>query len=448
MKLSIQDFRCFHAVHGIDVRPINLLVGENSAGKSSLLAAIRFLFEFSRRDAKASFNKDPFFLGSYDQIAHYRGGRFGRAKEFSFCLTDKLNRDNLVRRLRSIPQEQENLRFPDRFEFQVRFSNNRSQPAMSHISFKADRFAVEAKIGEGADIILKTPNLTVRLPREKIGRSSIDAFYYDMSYLDFAIRDARFVTQEEKVSKEALRELDALFEIYRLATRTFPPQVYASAPVRSKPERTYNPGEASPSPGGDHIPFVLAQIKSFEREEWADIIDRLEGFGRASGLFESINIRQLGNTEGGPFQLVVDLEGSRSNIIDVGYGVSQVLPIVTELIRGRPRTAFLFQQPEVHLHPRAQAELASFFCKVVSDRKHTLFVETHSDNLIDRFRMEAREGRVVKPSDISILFFERVGLDVSVHQITLDDLGNLHGAPPNYRKFFIDEEFRSLGAAT
>jgi predicted ATPase len=223
-----------------------------------------------------------------------------------------------------------------------------------------------------------------------------------------------------------------------------PREVIASAPVRSKPVRTYNPGDANIAPDGEHIPFILSQIKEFDKELWTDVVKTLDQFGEASGLFDDVNVRRLSNTESGPFQLIVTLGGSKANIIDVGYGVSQALPIITDLIRGKDRSMFLIQQPEVHLHPRAQAELATFFGQIVQRKHHTLFVETHSDYLIDRFRMEVRDGNL-NPDDISLLYFERTGLDVEIHSMTIDSAGNVRGAPTGYRQFFIGEELKSLG---
>jgi predicted ATPase len=178
---------------------------------------------------------------------------------------------------------------------------------------------------------------------------------------------------------------------------------------------------------------------------WTEVARTLSQFGKASGLFDTLTVKRLSNTESGPFQLMVTAGGLKSNIIDVGYGVSQSLPIITDLIRARERSMFLIQQPEVHLHPRAQAELSTFFSQVVKRKHHTLFIETHSDHLIDRLRMEVRDGRNIGPADLSILYFERKGLDVSIHSITVDENGNVRGAPSNYRKFFITEEMKSLG---
>ena len=89
----------------------------------------------------------------------------------------------------------------------------------------------------------------------------------------------------------------------------------------------------------------------------------------------------------------------------MGYGVSQLLPVVTELLREDAQLMFLLQQPEVHLHPSAQAALGSLFCQIASPDCQ-LVVETHSDHLMDRIRMDVRDGVTdLKPSDVSILFF-------------------------------------------
>ena len=176
----------------------------------------------------------------------------------------------------------------------------------------------------------------------------------------------------------------------------------------------------------------------------------LQEFGNESGLFDEITVKSLGKTSAAPFQIHVRKSKGKSkgpwrNLIDVGYGVSQTLPILTELLREDSSSTFLLQQPEVHLHPSAQAALGSLFCAVVEKMKQ-LIVETHSDYIIDRVRMDVRDpDTTLTPDDVSILFFERVGLDVKIHSIRIDDQGNIIGAPPSYGQFFINELNRSIG---
>ena len=167
-------------------------------------------------------------------------------------------------------------------------------------------------------------------------------------------------------------------------------------------------------------------------------------------MFDEITIKKLGRGDGDPFQVQIRkygkrAKGSRHNLIDVGYGVSQVLPVITELLRPDGPRMFLMQQPEVHLHPSAQAALGSLFCTVAATDRQ-IVVETHSDHLLDRVRMDVRDRKAkLKPEDVSILYFERTGLDVTIHSIRIDEQGNIIDAPNGYRQFFMEETARSLG---
>ena len=239
---------------------------------------------------------------------------------------------------------------------------------------------------------------------------------------------------------------DTAFPRFRRAGR----RPYASAPVRSKPRRTYDPARSISDPEGDHVPMYLANMYFQDKSGWTKLRHALENFGQASGLFDEIHIKQLGKRESEPFQVQVRkfgdrLKGPARNLIDVGYGVSQVLPVITELLRRDAPSMFLLQQPEVHLHPSAQAALGSLFCQIATSRRQ-LIVETHSDHLLDRVRMDIRDGQgELKPDNVSVLFFERGNLDVRIHSLRIDKKGNVLDAPSSYRKFFMTETQRSLG---
>ena len=161
---------------------------------------------------------------------------------------------------------------------------------------------------------------------------------------------------------------------------------FASAPVHSKPLRTYDPSDPTSEPEGANVPMYLSTAFFEDRKSWAALKNALEEFGHAAGLFDEISVRPLGKRGSEPFQVHVRKYGRRAkgpmrNLIDVGYGVSQVLPVITELFRERETPMFLLQQPEVHLHPSAQAALGSLFCRVAA-RDRQLVVETHSDHLV------------------------------------------------------------------
>ena len=280
------------------------------------------------------------------------------------------------------------------------------------------------------------------------------------------------VHKPEKDSPEVTAKGQKALENLRgTAVKSWFPKVFASAPVRSKPHRTYDPARPVHDPYGDYVPMLLAELSSQQPEVWNQLKQRLERFGQKAGLFDDICIQRFGNSNSNPFQVQVRKygkyksrthKGPERNLIDVGYGVSQALPIITELLRdavNHPKESeyprphqFLLQQPEVHLHPSAQAALGSLFCQLACPRRQ-LIVETHSDHLMDRVRMDVRDReRLIAqdgilrlhPEDVSILFFERCGLDVQIHSLRIDKEGNIVDAPDGYRKFFMEEMTRSL----
>ena len=81
-SITLKNFRCFREEQTARLAPLTLLVGENSTGKTSFMAMIRALWDVCYRDRVPDFKEDPYDLGSFDEIAHYRGGKGGRAVSF------------------------------------------------------------------------------------------------------------------------------------------------------------------------------------------------------------------------------------------------------------------------------------------------------------------------------------------------------------------------------
>ncbi|HCC28353.1 MAG TPA: hypothetical protein DEP97_14410, partial [Erythrobacter sp.] len=105
--------------------------------------------------------------------------------------------------------------------------------------------------------------------------------------------------------------------------------------------------------------------------------------------------------------------GLELSLKDVGFGYSQVLPIIIESVARPAESLTLIEQPEVHLHPRMQAKMADFFieCSGIrsdqrKDKRRNFVVETHSENFLKRLRRRIAEGSV-QPTDVAIYFFEK-----------------------------------------
>jgi predicted ATPase len=130
---------------------------------------------------------------------------------------------------------------------------------------------------------------------------------------------------------------------------------------------------------------------SDEAKRFKAFMDRV---GKSSGLFQSIDIKLFGTSDDAPFEVDAVLDDKALNLSWLGYGVSQSLPIFVELLDRPKKSWFAIQQPEVHLHPRAQASLGDVFFEMALLDGKRFVIETHSDFTIDRFRMNYRKRRV------------------------------------------------------
>ena len=446
-EISIENFRCFHEKQTARLSPLTLLVGENSTGKSSFLAMVRALAEFAYSYRVPDFKEDPYDLGSFDEIAHHRGGRAGRANTFKAGFRSNASDDK--------PETTNQ----GTFRFDVTFGKVGTAPVPVQKRFTRGDAWVEEHLEANRPHMLRIGNskgtwetrMPIQVSRflsQPIILPSIDAL---LSLMDQGT-GKQGGTQFTQIDGSLDPTPEDLELIRSAVDIEFRPPPFASAPVRSKPRRTYDPARPARDPEGDYVPMYLAETYFRDKQEWAALKDRLEQFGKSSGLFEEISIRPLGNKDSEPFQVQVKKPGASGrgpkgpwrNLIDVGYGVNQALPLITELLRPDPPPMFLLQQPEVHLHPSAQAALGSLFCHVAGPQRQ-MVVETHSDHLINRVRMDVRDGETdLKPEDVSVLYFQREDLDVRIHSLRIDDEGNILDAPDSYGQFFMDETTRSL----
>ncbi|MCY3822185.1 MAG: AAA family ATPase [Gammaproteobacteria bacterium] len=446
-EMVLRDVRCFEGVQRGILRPITLLVGENSTGKSTFLGCYSVLHRvLSEMDfvGRPDFNEEPFFLGSFRDIVRSRRGPSGRINRFQlgFVTTP-------VRRGSQVP-----------CRLLATFAEQGSQPVVSSFrwQFDAESF-LEARRGAEGETILRIPNHEVETEIPFMNA----VFLFDvLGEGELLLR--RWDTGTKPIVDYLEGLLDNQAESRRArSTRGLElwphlPDLIPVAPLRSKPKRTYDPVRETASPDGEHIPMLMMRLDHTAKSHWDALHGNLVEFGRQSGLFSDIKVKRHGKQMSDPFQLQVKVRsGSHANIMDVGYGVSQSLPILVDVMaaeepgrrsgsfrRGRGGRVFLLQQPEVHLHPRGQAELASLFVESFKRRGNHFLIETHSDYIIDRVRISVRKG-ILKPDEVSMIYFEPKGNAVKIHNMTLDKEGNLRGAPEEYREFFARETDQLLG---
>lgn len=430
MELIVENIRCFADRQTIPVKPLTLLVGENSAGKSTFLAALSAVSDPFGFPLRPRFNNAPYNLGNFDTIATQQNGKDEQAKSFTLGYKNGLVDDNDT--LQIVAAYRDDNGSVDVAQVEVQYQDY-------HVRFTftdADELQVTVIYNEQAE-----PKTYDFAPVSYAG----SAYAYGLSELLFSstlrLRSPRKVGRRP----DHVTMRNAIFNLTELLrTGSLPPTI-SVAPIRTKPKPIYTQIVEEFSPEGENIPFVLARLL-----QDASTRTVVEHFGQEAGLFSHLTVKQWGRKGNDPIQVMVTNTGrpasSANNWTDVGYGVSQALPLVVQSVLAAPKSRLLLQQPEVHLHPRAQAALGTLFVDLLVSSDKQFVVETHSDYILDRVRQEVARGKVAA-GDVSILYFEREKSGTRVYPIAVDNAGNIVNAPPSYRTFFLQEEINLFNRA-
>jgi hypothetical protein len=427
----VDNFRGFSEAL-IPMRDVSLMVGENSTGKTSLLSLVRIVasprfwynLDFDADDVRLGHFKDLVSVHSADQ-SYFRIG---------FADTTPLGR-------------QEN--GAPGIAFLMTFVETEGMPDLSKLSYLNYDQTVTVRVSKrGLSYkVAKSPEY-----------QSADEFARNLLRLwgnehKSEIQGTRaFVSRKELGSPIGLLDV-----IYRLQTKLrrgtsrrtaltipeFGTEFVWLAPIRSKPHRTYDEYKIEFSAEGDHTPYLIKKLlgSKLEAVKFKAFIERV---GKSTGLFESVSVRRYGRSKTSPFELDVVVNRKALSVSNVGYGVSQSLPVFVELFARTPGSWFAIQQPEVHLHPRAQAAIGDILYELATIESKGFLVETHSDYLIDRFRFNLKKGSR-KPS-AQILYFERCETGNRVYELEIGENGELPpDQPKGYRNFFVKEQLRVLG---
>jgi AAA15 family ATPase/GTPase len=438
------------------LKDVNFLVGENGTGKTSVLSIIRLLSDVQFW-LSLEFNTNGVTLGGFDDIS----SKFNQKKAFSIGLY----RDQMGLREKS---------GTTLLAFLMKFKEREGKPVLSEFSYLTDEQHVTTFITEDQirysyqylPTLLEAPinsasffqkwlsddekeslslskGTSPTKPAEKaykiISKPSIPLMLFIPSVIEMqALREGASQSVENS-PKMPFLGLNPLPEITSIA------EVGA---LSRRPDEGYRKGF---SPLERHIPSLLhGYLKQASKSR--EVIEYLDKFGTNSGLYEGISIKNFGSDQSGPFSITIKLNGISQRISNVGDGLSHSLPIMTEILARPTETWFAIQQPERALHPRAQAALGELLFDAYTWQDKKFVIETHSDFIIDRFRLKVREyhKKQANPNkkqlNSQVLFFERTEKGNKVHPIEIDDDGEYsEEQPENFRKFFILEEMAVLG---
>ena len=387
-SITLRNFRCFgDEPQTAFLAPLTLLVGENSSGKTSLMAMVRAMWDIAYDERAPDFKEEPYDLGSFDEIAHRSRVRGQNASEFE--ATVELTPPKRARNGTRLQFSRLAVEFAEKWSAPVPV-RRRAEVSTNPSADGEPDFWIEHRTpdDETESLDVGTPDGAWRcvtgVPRQHAAPSASQDPLVPLESLSMRLRfglregrpsrwDIQPLGNSPELTEDIVVGLERAVRLRRRVGGTAygadQQRPFASAPVRSQPRRTYDPVRITADSFGDAIPTYLGQMERRTPEAWQALKAQLEEFGRSAEMFDELKIRRHGKQESDPFQLQVRRSASRTaepfrNLIDVGYGVSQVLPVITELLRpGGPQTALL-QQPEVHLHPVAQASLGTLLCRL------------------------------------------------------------------------------------
>ena len=282
-ELLLEDVRCFHGEQRGSLRPITLLVGENSTGKTTFLGCygvLQQVFSAADIDDRLDFNEEPFSMGSFRDLVRARRGPGGRIDAFKLGLTLEPSRGS---------------RRPP-YRLTATFREQGSQPIVSSLryEFGDDAFLELQRSLDGT--VLAIPGRAVETPFP-FGRA--------MLILEFLMTPSEDRKQLPGLYSTLQPVADYLGDLFpgkgaagvprRGWTidkwRPQLPRLVPVAPLRSKPKRTYDPIRETASPEGAHVPMMMMRLDLTDESHWTALHDGLVAFGEGSGLFSDVNVK-------------------------------------------------------------------------------------------------------------------------------------------------------------
>ncbi|MCQ2340647.1 MAG: DUF3696 domain-containing protein [Paludibacteraceae bacterium] len=131
--------------------------------------------------------------------------------------------------------------------------------------------------------------------------------------------------------------------------------------------------------------------------------------------------------------------------VNVGFGYSHVLPIIVQVLLAKQGSIVVVENPEAHLHPGAQSRIMSFLISQMKIKSIQLFIESHSDHIVNGARLAVKNG-TVNPFDVKVLFVSQDETDVRCLPVIRPISISANGALSEYFDDFMDEWTKQAGA--
>ena len=394
-EIKLKNFRAFQSEIVVRVRPITVLIGRNSAGKSSLLKFLLMLRQTLESQGNDFFvtEGEHVHLGTWADLRHTRTRVSGMIDSF-LRYGFKMETEDLPR-----PEVRQLWKAASRADIVTETATNivmhadlLKQPPRKES--ETGRFTVGGTVQYGSQFRYGRHDVECTSGNERLFVKS-SRNLQGTGFLRFGRREESIANLLENVTAE--RFLEPLRHAFLSQRHLSPireesPQMVqmASPPARDVGHR------------GEYAIPHLWRLSSQEdlKEQW----DFVAQFAAAVAEVENIEFKSQVTKLLTKVTAQNRRTGATCSLGDFGFGVSQCLPIFVQGAMHVPGQLLLVEQPEAQLHPTAQLELGSFFAALWTKRQVPSIIETHSGNVLLRLRKLVSQG-VFSPDDVSVAYF-------------------------------------------
>ncbi len=445
-ELRLQNFKSWVDTGAIRLAPLTVIFGGNSAGKSSLGHLLLAL----KQTALSTDRKRALNLGDASTLVDL--GTFADSL-YGHDLSRKLAFDlgwNLPKQLEIRNAVQTEQRYiGDNLALHAVLSADprTSQPRTEMLRYKlskgeAEQLSVTAS-SRGTKYALEAVPMSLVRAQGRAWPIEEPEKFYRLSELSLArFQNAGFLTEFALETERVLRNLAYL------------------GPLREAPRRMYQWSGDTPDDVGQMGQFAIPALLAADGEKRKLNVahkQRTLGFSefiakqlQRLGVIDSFGVVPVA-TGRKDYEVIVQTgtNGAEVRLTDVGVGVSQVLPAIVQAFYCPPNGTVWMEQPEIHLHPQVQAELADVFIDAIHARENgvprnvQLVVESHSEHFLNRLQRRIAE-EVVKPDEVAIYFASRNSEGTQLEELSL----NLYGEIENWPENFFGDDMADLTSRT
>ena len=435
-EIGISNFKAWRHLPSMRMAPLTALFGINSAGKSSLLQMLllqKQTVESADRTQVLNLGDKRSFLelGAFSDIAYRHNPDASIGWQLEWTLPKELQiRDEETGAIRLKAQRL-------RFEASV-ITNGNGRPLLDnfHYTFANHKFGMRKNPGQsnGYDLQVDPDDFFKRTRGRPWDLPAPVRCYGFPDRVKASYQNSGFLSD------------------FALAYEDLFSRLYYLGPLRDYPQREYTWGGSEPSDMGTRGERVIDALLSARQKGKTispgrhrpkrSLEEHVAKWLMQLGLIHSFRIEELAPSSN-LYRVLVRRNPDAPEVLltDVGFGVSQVLPVLALCFYVPEGSIILLEHPEIHLHPSVQAGLADVLIDAITNRNVQILLESHSEHLLQRLQRRIAEETL--PLDKVALYF----CGISNQGATLTDLKmNLYGEIENWPENFFGDEFGEITA--